>query len=68
MSSINKNILRGVLISSYTIIIAVCVYGISALYSYLNTGADRSNMLHTELKKNRPVFTKSKLGVFTKRR
>ena len=51
MSSINKNILRGVLISSYTIIIAVCVYGISALYSYLNTGADRSNMLHTELKK-----------------
>lgn len=51
MSSINKNILRGVLISSYIVIIAVCVYGISALYSYLNTGADRSTMLHTELKK-----------------
>lgn len=51
MSSINRNILRGVLISSYVVIIGVCIYSISALYSYLNTGADRSNMLHTELKK-----------------
>jgi len=51
MNSINKNIIRGILISSYVIVTAFCIYGISALYSYLNTGADRSSMLHTELKK-----------------
>ena len=49
MSSINKNIVRGILIISYVGIITIVVFGISALYSYFNTGADRAHMLHTEL-------------------
>ncbi|WP_346882633.1 cellulase family glycosylhydrolase [uncultured Algibacter sp.] len=47
----NKNILRSVLILSYIILIGGVIYGISAVFSYLNTGADRSKMLHTEIKK-----------------
>ncbi len=51
MRAINKNILRVVLILSYIAIIAFIIFGISSLYSYLNTGADRSTMLHTDIKK-----------------
>ncbi len=51
MMGINKNILRVVLILSYIAITALVVFGISSLYSYLNTGADRSTILHTEIKK-----------------
>jgi len=51
MVGLNKNILRSLLIASYVIILALLIYGISALFSYLNTGADRSKMLHTEIKK-----------------
>ncbi|MDT0558985.1 cellulase family glycosylhydrolase [Ichthyenterobacterium sp. W332] len=46
----NKNILRGVIVLSYVLIIALVIYGIAAIFSYLNTGADRSKMLHTEVK------------------
>ena len=51
MVNVNKNILRSVLVLSYVILIGGIVYGISAVFSYLNTGADRSKMLHTEIKK-----------------
>ena len=50
MSKINKNILRSVILITYVAIIAFVIYGFGALYSYLNTGADRSKMLHTEVK------------------
>jgi len=50
MSTLNKNIIRGGLISSYLLLIALSIFGISALYSYLNTGADRGTMLHTKIK------------------
>jgi len=50
MSKTNKNILRSLIILSYVIIIALVIYGFGALYSYLNTGADRAKMLHTEVK------------------
>ena len=49
MSVLNKNIIRGVLIASYVLLIALILFGVSALYSYLNTGADRSSMLHTKI-------------------
>ena len=48
---LNKNILRIALILSYVVIIALVVFGISSLFSFLNTGADRSTILHTEIKK-----------------
>lgn len=51
MVSFSKNIIRTILIASYIMIIASIIAGISALFSYLNTGADRSNMLHTEIRK-----------------
>lgn len=51
MTRINKNILRSILVLSYIAIIAFVLFGIGSLYSYLNTGADRSAMLHTEIKK-----------------
>ncbi len=47
----NRNILRAAILLSYIAITLFLVYGVGALYSYLNTGADRSKMLHTELKK-----------------
>ncbi|OUR98362.1 glycosyl hydrolase family 5 [Flavobacteriales bacterium 33_180_T64] len=51
MVNLNKNILRSFLIASYIVIIALIVSGVSALFAYLNTGADRSAMLHTEIRK-----------------
>ena len=50
MVSLNKNILRTILLVSYILIVAAIISGISALFSYLNTGADRSTILHTEIK------------------
>ncbi|GAA3612004.1 cellulase family glycosylhydrolase [Flavivirga amylovorans] len=49
--NINRNILRSILVLSYVLVIGFIIYGFSALYSYLNTGADRSSMLHTDVKK-----------------
>lgn len=50
MSSMNKNILRGVILLIYIAIMALIIYGIAAIFTYINTGADRSTMLHTEIK------------------
>ncbi|MFK8060880.1 MAG: glycosyl hydrolase family 5, partial [Polaribacter sp.] len=51
MVKTNKRILRGVLMLTYVIIICILLFLISSVYSFLNTGADRSKMLHTEVKK-----------------
>ncbi|PKH51547.1 glycosyl hydrolase family 5 [Tenacibaculum sp. Bg11-29] len=51
MVGLNRNIIRVILITSYIMITAFIIAGVSALFSYLNTGADRSMMLHTEIKK-----------------
>jgi len=51
MVNMNRTIIRTLLIISYIMIITAIIAGISALFSYLNTGADRSSMLHTEIKK-----------------
>ncbi|NNK82164.1 MAG: glycosyl hydrolase family 5, partial [Flavobacteriaceae bacterium] len=51
MVGLNKNILRAILIASYIMLIALIISGFSVIFSYLNTGADRSKMLHTEIKK-----------------
>jgi hypothetical protein len=47
----NNNILRALTILSFIAINLLVIYGISSIYSYLNTGADRSKMLHTEIQK-----------------
>jgi len=51
MVGLNRNIIRAILIASYVMVIAFIIGGISALFSYLNTGADRGTMLHSEIKK-----------------
>ena len=56
MRKINKNILRGALVASYLLVLVLIILGIGAIYSYLNTGADRSTMLHTEVYKSQSYF------------
>lgn len=51
MKTLNKNILRGILLASYLLIVSLVIAGISSLYGYLNTGADRSLMILSETKK-----------------
>ncbi len=47
----NKAIIRTILMLSYVLVIAVILFLTSSLYTYFNTGADRSKMLHLEVKK-----------------
>ncbi|WP_035715963.1 glycoside hydrolase family 2 TIM barrel-domain containing protein [Christiangramia echinicola] len=47
---INKNLYRAILILSFLAANAILIFGISSVWGYLNTGADRSTMLHTEIK------------------
>jgi len=47
---INKNLYRAILIISFLAANALIIFGISYVWGYLNTGADRSTMLHTEIK------------------
>jgi len=42
----NKNIYRAILLLSFLGLNVLMIFGISSVWSYLNTGADRSNMLH----------------------
>ena len=51
MVNLNKIILRSALVASYILIITIIISGISSLFVYANTGADRSSMLHTKLEK-----------------
>lgn len=51
MRTIHKNVLRTALITSYILVLAAILFGISAAFSYLNTGADRSKMLHIDVRK-----------------
>ena len=51
MVKTNKQIIRGILIGMYLLMISILLFLTSTLYSFFNTGADRSKMLHTEIKK-----------------
>lgn len=46
----NKKIYRALLIISFGIINGLIIFGIGSIWSYLNTGADRSSMLHQAIK------------------
>jgi hypothetical protein len=47
----NTYIIRTISILLYLVVISILVFLVSSLYSYLNTGADRSKILHTEVQK-----------------
>lgn len=55
---LNKNIYRALLLISFLAINATILYGISAVLSYLNTGADKSSMLHLQTKTNEAYLPK----------
>jgi len=44
----NKKTIRIVLISSFILLNVLLLFGLSSILNYLNTGADRSSMLHLE--------------------
>ncbi len=46
----NKHIYRGILILSFIVLNVLILFGVTSVLAYLKTGADRSSMLHTELK------------------
>ncbi|GGX24271.1 cellulase family glycosylhydrolase [Aquimarina muelleri] len=54
----NKYIYTGLLISSFIGVIVLLLFGISQAFSFLNTGADRSSMLHVALHKEQVYFPK----------
>jgi hypothetical protein len=54
----NKVIIRGILMLTYVFIISIILFLISSLLNYLNTGADRSRMLHTEIQKEAQYLPK----------
>jgi hypothetical protein len=44
----NKNTIRTVLISSFILLNVLLLFGLSSILEYLNSGADRTSMLHLE--------------------
>lgn len=55
MSKFSKNIYCSVLILSFIGLNAFIIYGISSVLAYLNTGAERTSMLHTGIER-RPTY------------
>ena len=51
MKKVSKTIIRGILILSYLLITSIILFLIGTLFSYLNTGADRSKMLNLGVEK-----------------
>lgn len=49
---ISKNIYRAILILTFVAVNTLILFGISSVLAFLNTGADRSSMLQTEIKKS----------------
>jgi hypothetical protein len=58
MVKTNKKIIRVVLMATYLLTISILLFLTSSLYSFLNTGADRSKMLHTEIKRTEQYLPK----------
>ena len=48
----NKTLYRALLIAGFILLNTGIIYGISQVIAYLNTGADRQNMLHLDISKN----------------
>ena len=46
---LNKNLYRALLIVTFVALNGLIIWGISSVLAYLNTGADRSTMLHAEV-------------------
>lgn len=51
MVGLNKRIMRVIVIAGYLLITLLIVSGISSVFVYLNTGADRSSILQSDIRK-----------------
>ena len=51
MIKTNRMLIRVILMLSYLVITGILLFLISGIISYLNTGADRSKLLHTQVQK-----------------
>lgn len=49
-NKLNRPIYRGILILSFIILNVLILFGVTSVLAYLKTGADRSTMLHTDVK------------------
>lgn len=49
-NKLNRNIYRGILVLSFIGLNILVLYGVTSVLVFLKTGADRSTMLHTEIK------------------
>lgn len=58
MKRTNKVLIRVILISTYVLILGIVLFLISGVLSYLNTGADRSKLLHTQVFKEKVYLPK----------
>ncbi len=56
----NRNIYRSLIIISFIGVIILTLFGISQVLSYLNTGADRTSMLHLAVSKEQVYLPKLK--------
>jgi len=52
VAGLSKNIYRAILILTFIAVNALILFGISSVLAFLNTGADRSSMLQTEIKRS----------------
>jgi len=52
-TKLNKNLYRAILILTFVAVNAMIIFGLSSVWGFLNTGASRSTMLHTEIKSRR---------------
>ena len=48
-NKMNKNIYRAGLIVTFVALNALVLFGLSSVLAWLNTGAERTGMLHTEV-------------------
>lgn len=58
MVKINKNIYRIVLIATFLLVNGFILFALSQIFSFLNTGADRSSMLHLAVKSEQVYLPK----------
>ncbi len=59
MIKTDRNVIRSLIITTYIFIICVFIFLISSAFSYFNTGADRSDILHIDFKKEKQYTPKT---------
>ena len=56
---LNKNLYRAILILTFVVLNGFIIFGLSSVLGYLNTGADRSSMLHLPVESHQVYLPKT---------